>query len=164
MAAATTSGNVNVATEVVGASAGERANLDKESGGRENEEGPQGGKFEGVGNRGGLVTPQQLVKGRIGALWIGRTAEELEDLNAKELHNFVHQNRVPTLEATPQCPSHWMCRAFLVGNMQDPWEAVRRRPRPLSFQSSIHPRQLPRRHPPLPTSWTKPWRKERTQA
>jgi len=26
------------------------------------------------------VTPQQLVKGRIGALWMGWTAEELEDL------------------------------------------------------------------------------------
>jgi len=80
IAAANTSGNVNVATEVVGASAGERANLVKDSGGRENEEGTQGGKFEGVGRRGGLVTPQQLVKGRIGALWIGWTAEELEDL------------------------------------------------------------------------------------
>ena len=33
-----------------------------------------------MGSRGGLVTPQQLVKGKIGALWMGWTAEELEDL------------------------------------------------------------------------------------
>ena len=83
LTAPTTSGNVNVATEVEGASTGERASLDKDSGGRVNddEEGPKGGKFEGVGRRGGLVTPQQLVKGMIGALWMGWTADELVDLN-----------------------------------------------------------------------------------
>ena len=44
IAAATTSGNVNVATEVEGAGTGEKANLDQESGGRDDEEGPKGGK------------------------------------------------------------------------------------------------------------------------
>ena len=68
LVAATTSGNVNMATEVDGASTGERANLADSSGGSDKEEGPKGGNWEGVGSRGGLVTPQQLVRGRIGAL------------------------------------------------------------------------------------------------
>ena len=42
-----------------------------------------------MGSKGGLVTPQQLVKGMMGALWNGWTAEELEDLtNDMVLHNF----------------------------------------------------------------------------
>ena len=94
LTAPTTSGNVNVATEVEGASTGERASLDKDSGGRVNddEEGPKGGKFEGVGRRGGLETPQQLVKGMIGALWMGWTADELVDLNTHFSHS-VHKLR-----------------------------------------------------------------------
>ena len=95
LAAPTTSENVKVAAEVEGASRGERASLDKDNGGRDNEEGPKGGKLEGVGSRGGLVTPQQLVKGRMGALWIGWTAEELEDLSAKKCHN-VYQRGFPS--------------------------------------------------------------------
>jgi len=67
-AAPTTSGNVKVATEAEGAG-GERASL--ESGGRESKEGPNAGKFDGVGKRGGLEAPQQLVRGSIGALWTG---------------------------------------------------------------------------------------------
>ena len=43
LAAATTSGNVNETTEVEGVCTGERANLEKESGGKDNEEGTQGG-------------------------------------------------------------------------------------------------------------------------
>ena len=43
LATATTSGNVNVAKEVEGASTGERVNLAEDSGGCENEEGPKGG-------------------------------------------------------------------------------------------------------------------------
>ena len=95
LTAPTTSGNVNVATEVEGASTGERASLDKDSGGRVNddEEGPKGGKFEGVGRRGGLVTPQQLVKGMIGALWMGWTADELVDLNTHFSHSVQHELR-----------------------------------------------------------------------
>ena len=44
LVAATTSGNVNMATEVDGASTGERANLADGSGGSDKEEGPKGGK------------------------------------------------------------------------------------------------------------------------
>ena len=44
LAAATTSGNVNVAAEEEGAITGERASLAEDSGGSENEEGPKGGK------------------------------------------------------------------------------------------------------------------------
>lgn len=40
LTAPTTSGNVKVATAVEGASTGERASLDKDSGGRDNDEGP----------------------------------------------------------------------------------------------------------------------------
>ena len=40
LTAPTTSGNVNVATEVEGASTGDRASLDKDNGGRDNDEGP----------------------------------------------------------------------------------------------------------------------------
>jgi len=40
LTAPTTSGNVNVATEVEGASTGDRASLDKDKGGRDNDEGP----------------------------------------------------------------------------------------------------------------------------
>ena len=64
----TTSGNVKVATEAEVAG-GERASL--ESGGRETNEGPNVGKFDGMGKRGGLEAPQQLVRGSIGALWTG---------------------------------------------------------------------------------------------
>ena len=64
-AAPTTSGNVKVAHGAEWAG-GERAGL--ESGGRESNEGPNVGKFDGVGKRGGLEAPQQLVKGSIGAL------------------------------------------------------------------------------------------------
>jgi len=63
-----TSGNVKAATEAQGAG-GERASL--ESAGRENKEGPNAGKFDGVGKRGGLEAPQQLVRGSMGALWTG---------------------------------------------------------------------------------------------
>jgi len=42
LAAPTTSGNVKVATEVEGANRGERAGLDKDNGGRDNEKGPKG--------------------------------------------------------------------------------------------------------------------------
>ena len=66
-AAPTTSGNVKVATEVECAG-GERANFDAERGRRGISKGPYGGKFEGVGRRGGLEDPQQLVRGSIGAL------------------------------------------------------------------------------------------------
>ena len=68
VAAPMTSGNVKVATEAEGAG-GERASL--ESGGRENKERPNAGKFDGVGKRGGLEAPQQLVRGSMGALWTG---------------------------------------------------------------------------------------------
>ena len=64
-AAPTTSGNVKVAHGAEGAG-GDRASL--ESGGRESNEGPNAGKFDGVGKRGGLEAPQQLVRGSIGAL------------------------------------------------------------------------------------------------
>ena len=68
VAAPMTSGNVKAATEAQGAG-GERASL--ESAGRENKEGPNAGKFDGVGKRGGLEAPQQLVRGSMGALWTG---------------------------------------------------------------------------------------------
>ena len=68
VAAPMTSGNVKAATETQGAG-GERASL--ESAGRENKEGPNAGKFDGVGKRGGLEAPQQLVRGSIGALRTG---------------------------------------------------------------------------------------------
>ena len=68
VAAPMTSGNVKAATEAQGAG-GERASL--ESGGRETNEGPNAGKFDGVGKRGGLEAPQQLVRGSMGALWTG---------------------------------------------------------------------------------------------
>ena len=68
VAAPMTSGNVKAATEAQGAG-GERASL--ESGGRESNEGPNAGKFDGVGKRGGLEAPQQLVRGSMGALWTG---------------------------------------------------------------------------------------------
>ena len=52
------------------------------------------------------MTPQQLVKGMIGALWIGCTADELEDLKSAKVVTFLHFNRyLLTLVATPQCPN-----------------------------------------------------------
>ena len=52
------------------------------------------------------MTPQQLVKGRIGALWIGWTAEELEDLNAKKLPPgpFCISKTSPYLGGDPSVP------------------------------------------------------------